>query len=133
MIEATKRAGSDRALDELRIEITGEGDSLSVRTRYSRPHWLLGSGRVDYVVRVPRGARVKVENVNGRVEVEGVAGEVGASTVNGSIRGTLGSSQWTEALEFKTVNGSISLDLPADLSTDVRATTVNGPPCTCIG
>ena len=46
--------------------------------------------------------------------------------MNGSIRGTLGSSHWTEALKFQTVNGSIALDLPADVSTDVRATTVNG-------
>ena len=46
--------------------------------------------------------------------------------MNGSIRGTLGSSQWTEALRFHSVNGSITLDLPADVSTEVRATTVNG-------
>jgi DUF4097 and DUF4098 domain-containing protein YvlB len=46
--------------------------------------------------------------------------------VNGSIRGTMGSSQWTEALRFHTVNGSVTLDLPADMSTEVRAKTVNG-------
>ena len=36
-IEAVKRAGSQRALDELKVEIEGEGDHLSVRTRYPRP------------------------------------------------------------------------------------------------
>ena len=49
-----------------------------------------------------------------------------ANTVNGSIRGALGSSQWAESLEFQSVNGSITLDLPADLSADVDAETVNG-------
>jgi DUF4097 and DUF4098 domain-containing protein YvlB len=46
--------------------------------------------------------------------------------VNGSIRGILGASGWSQGLAFHTVNGSITLDLPPDLSADVRATTVNG-------
>ena len=36
-----------------------------------------------------------------------------ASTVNGSIRGAMGASDWSEGLAFKTVNGTITLDLPA--------------------
>ena len=36
-IEAVKHAGSEHALEELKVEITGEGDRLSVRTRYPRP------------------------------------------------------------------------------------------------
>jgi DUF4097 and DUF4098 domain-containing protein YvlB len=38
----------------------------------------------------------------------------------------MGASDWSEGLGFKTVNGTITLDLPPDLSTEVRATTVNG-------
>jgi len=49
-----------------------------------------------------------------------------ASTVNGSIRGTMGDAGWRDALTFHTVNGSIILDLPTALSADVRASTVNG-------
>ena len=49
-----------------------------------------------------------------------------ASTVNGSIRGAMGASGWSDALAFRTVNGSITLELPPDLSADVRASTVNG-------
>jgi DUF4097 and DUF4098 domain-containing protein YvlB len=33
---------------------------------------------------------------------------------------------WNGELNFATVNGSITLDLPADMSTDLRADTVNG-------
>ena len=38
----------------------------------------------------------------------------------------MGRADWTGRLDFETVNGSIKLDLPADLSADVDAETVNG-------
>jgi putative adhesin len=98
---------------------------------------------VRFAVRVPPGVRFAGRTVNGDVEAQNLAGPVAlntvngsttfstssygeASTVNGSIRGTLGDAAWSNALAFKTVNGSITLDLPADMSADVRAATVNG-------
>ena len=38
----------------------------------------------------------------------------------------MGRADWTDTLEMSTVNGSITLTLPATLNTDVRASTVNG-------
>jgi hypothetical protein len=143
-IEAVKHARSQRALDELQVEIVGEGDRLSVRTRYPRPHWMGGAGSVEYRVSVPRGARVKVSDVNGRVEVEGVQGSVRASTVNGSVDVTgVGGAVEASAVngsvevdvarvdpsarsEISTTNGSVRLTLPRDTSADVDAHTVNG-------
>jgi hypothetical protein len=98
---------------------------------------------VSFTVRVPPGVRFVGRTVNGDVVAESLAGPVSAmtvngdanfstssygeaSTVNGSIHATMGSSDWTDPLELRTVNGSITLDLPADVSTDLRATTVNG-------
>jgi hypothetical protein len=98
---------------------------------------------VAFTVRVPPGVRFVGRTVNGDIGADALTGPVSlktvngeatfsttaygeASTVNGSIRGTMGSSQWTEALRFHTVNGSVTLDLPADMSTEVRAKTVNG-------
>jgi hypothetical protein len=98
---------------------------------------------VRFVVRVPTGVRFVGRTVNGDADAQGLNGPVSlatvngsttfstssygeASTVNGSIRGAIGSAGWDDALAFHTVNGSITLDLPADLSADVRATTVNG-------
>jgi DUF4097 and DUF4098 domain-containing protein YvlB len=49
-----------------------------------------------------------------------------ASTVNGSIRGSIGRADWSDTLAMDSVNGSITLTLPASLSTDFKATTVNG-------
>ena len=143
-IEAVKHARSERALDELRIEIVGEGDRLSVRTRYPRPRFLGGAGRVDYRVSVPRGARVRVGNVNGRVEVDGVEGAVKAATVNGSVDvahagGEVEASAVNGSVDvalvrvapggrsrLSTTNGSVGLTLPRDANADVEAHTVNG-------
>jgi hypothetical protein len=143
-IEAVKRAGSERALEELRVEIEGEGDRVSVRTRHPRPHWLGGAGGVESRVSVPRGVRVRVSNVNGRVEVDGVAGALRASTVNGSVDvsgagGAVEASAVNGSVEvgiarvdpagrseISTTNGSVRLTLPRDANADVAAHTVNG-------
>jgi len=143
-IEAVKHAGTERALEELQVEIVGEGDRLTVRTRHPHPRWLGGSQRVDYRVSLPRGARVEVKNVNGRVEVDGVAGPVKAETVNGSVDVT-GAASAVDASavngsvevqlarvdpagrsELSTTNGSVRLTLPRDASAEVEAHTVNG-------
>ncbi len=98
---------------------------------------------VDFTVRVPAGVRFVGRTVNGDVGAADLTGDVEANTVNGSIRistagyaeaqtvngeivASLGRATWSNALEFRTVNGGITLDLPAGLSTEVRATTVNG-------
>ena len=99
--------------------------------------------QVAFTVKVPAGVRfvgrtvngdvttgaltapVAIRTVNGQVEFS-TTGYGDASTVNGSIRGSMGSTLWNGELSFTTVNGSITLDLPADASTDVRVRTVNG-------
>lgn len=99
---------------------------------------------VAFTVRVPAGVRFAGRTVNGDVTTSAaLAGPVSlrtvngsaefstsshgeASTVNGSIKATLGSALWQGTLSFETVNGSITVDLPADLSAEVRAKTVNG-------
>lgn len=97
---------------------------------------------VDFTVRVPAGIDLDVRTVNGEVEANGLRGNVDASTVNGgvivsttglaeastvngSIRASLGRSDFRHA-EFSTVNGGITLELPADLAAEVRAETLNG-------
>ena len=49
-----------------------------------------------------------------------------ASTVNGSITASMGRADWEGKLSFTTVNGSVTLEFPADLSCEVDVSTVNG-------
>lgn len=98
---------------------------------------------VDFTVRVPQGLSFSGHTINGEIETGLIGGNVEALTVNGSIRiaatghaeaktvngsinASLGKADWTESVEFKTVNGEIVLNLPADTNTDVHAETLNG-------
>ncbi len=99
--------------------------------------------RVDFTVRVPAGVHftgrtvngdvsatnlggnVAVHTVNGSIDAS-AAGFVQATTVNGSIRAAMGRADWSRGLEFRTVNGSITVELPAGVGAEVTASTVNG-------
>jgi hypothetical protein len=98
---------------------------------------------VSFKVRVPQGVRFSGQTVNGGIETGALGGDVDArtvngsisvsaagvaraKTVNGSITASLGRADWSGPLEFKTVNGAITLDLPSDTSAEVKAETLNG-------
>jgi len=99
--------------------------------------------KVEFTVRVPEGVRFIGRTVNGGVEAEGLAadaevysvngtvtvtssGLARAQTVNGSITAAMGRADWSGPLELKTVNGTITVELPASTSARVEASTVNG-------
>lgn len=112
----------------------GEGGRMSTRDN---------DVNVDFVVRVPPGVNfvgrtvngevtaralpgdAAVHTVNGEVVVE-AAGHAVARTVNGSIRASMGRADWSGEAEFATVNGSITVELPASTAAEVDARTVNG-------
>jgi DUF4097 and DUF4098 domain-containing protein YvlB len=98
---------------------------------------------VNFEVRVPSGVHFVGRTVNGGIEamdlpadaeaytVNGsvkvrALGEARAETVNGSIRASMGRADGREPLSFKTVNGGITVELPASLQADVHAETLNG-------
>ena len=99
--------------------------------------------RVDFTVQVPARVGFIGATVNGDVSATALSGNVitktingsikisttgyaQASTINGEISARLGDGNWTAPLEFKTLNGEINLDLPANVSTDIEAETLNG-------
>ncbi len=98
---------------------------------------------VDFMVGIPAGVNFNGRTVNGEISATSLAsnlslytvngsiklstsGYARAKTVNGEISAALGDANWPENLEFNTVNGGITLDLPAHISADVRADTFNG-------
>ena len=98
---------------------------------------------VDFEVQVPAGVEFNGRTVNGEMSAEGLRADVHAGTVNGSVRVSttglaeattvngsvyveMGRANWTDELEFSTVNGGITLIMPGKLDTEVRASTVNG-------
>ena len=81
---------------------------------------------VDFEVQVPAGVEFDGRTVNGEMSAEGLKADVKAGTVNGSVRVTttglaeastvngsvyvqMGRADWTNELDFSTVNGGINL------------------------
>lgn len=99
---------------------------------------------VHFQVRVPEGVRVDLNTVNGGIEVRDVTTEVRAQTVNGgitarsaggpvrarttngSITVAMGSLGNADDLDYQTVNGSITLELPSNFGAELELGTVNG-------
>lgn len=99
--------------------------------------------RVEFVVRVPAGVRLHARTVNGSVDASGLSADADAQTVNGSVKlqtsgvaraqtvngsvsATMGRADWSSDLAFKTVNGSIRVNLPATTGATLDAEVVNG-------
>ena len=114
-------------------ERSGKGDD----------QWDRNDVNVDFTVAVAAGVKFDGQTVNGAVaagglvadaEVTSVNGDVtlttrgtgSAQTVNGDVRLTLGASSWSGSLEAKTVNGSVTVEMPTPANLDLRANTLNG-------
>jgi hypothetical protein len=98
---------------------------------------------VQFTVRVPAGVAFIGRTVNGDVDADSLQGDAEVHTVNGSIRVTttgraiagtvngsvtaaMGRADWPDGAKFSTVNGAVSLTLPASLNANLKAQTVNG-------
>lgn len=98
---------------------------------------------MHYVVRVPAGVKLSVDDVNGSISATGIDADASLNTVNGDVmyEGTsanrletvngkvvarLARASWSGAMSVQTVNGSVELTFPSDLSADVHGETVNG-------
>jgi DUF4097 and DUF4098 domain-containing protein YvlB len=101
------------------------------------------SRRVEYTVRVPRWAAVRVSTTNAEVDVTGVGGALQIEATNGRIRGralensaSVETTNGTVALEFArlgergvscdTTNGTIELTVPDGAKANLTARVTNG-------
>jgi hypothetical protein len=99
--------------------------------------------RVDFTVRVPAGIRLIARTVDGDVDGSSLSGNVEAysvmgniristtgyvqaKTITGSITATVGNANWPGQIEFETSTGAISLELPAQSDTELRAESITG-------
>jgi DUF4097 and DUF4098 domain-containing protein YvlB len=98
---------------------------------------------VDFTVKVPKGVHFVGGTVNGGIEATGLdadaevstvngdatvetRGNAEATTVNGTVTATMGRADWTGKRSLTTVNGDVIVDLPANPSLEVHASTLNG-------
>lgn len=115
-------------------------DDCESRSHFGNNH---NNARVDFTVRMPQNLRFTGRSVNGAVRAESMGRYVdassvngavhvqtqswaSASSVNGSIEARLGRTDWPGELDFKTVNGSVKLEMPSNLNAEVDFKSVNG-------
>jgi DUF4097 and DUF4098 domain-containing protein YvlB len=152
-VDAVKSAWSKERLDEARIEVRAEPNTVSIRTEYPDHDRTFNFGsddehnnpaRVEYTITVPRNAHLdQIKLVNGRLDIQDVAGEVRASSVNGriharnlqgpvsieTVNGELDASVDqlpSSPLKLASVNGHLRVTLPSDAKAELKASTVSG-------
>lgn len=131
-IEAEKKvkADDDKAreiMKQLQIEVSQTAGGLRIITRMPKRNgglfdWLSGDDvqmNVEYRIWVPRGARLGIENTNGKLTVTGTQGRADLETTNGGVAVDRAGGE----LEIGTTNGSIEVTRSAGV---VQASTTNG-------
>lgn len=107
----------------LRIGAHSVNGGVSVRDVGAEVRANTVNGGVD--VRNARG-RVNAHTVNGGVDVNTAVGPVSAETVNGNVDAKMSALQGTDDMSFKTVNGSVTITVPARFDADFRFDTMHG-------
>jgi DUF4097 and DUF4098 domain-containing protein YvlB len=69
---------------------------------------------------------VRATTVNGAVDVNTSVGPVSAQTVNGNVDARMTTLRGEDDMDFKTVNGSVSIYVPARFDANFRFDTVHG-------
>jgi hypothetical protein len=148
-VDAVKYAKSKERLNEAKIVVDAEANSISIRTEYpqhgrnSNNEWD-NPASVEYTLSVPRSARLdEIRLINGPLEIQGVTGEVHASCINGklSARGLAGPVRLSTingkmeagfdrlgdaTIELSSVNGSVELNIPSDSKAYLEASSLQG-------
>jgi DUF4097 and DUF4098 domain-containing protein YvlB len=117
-ISGTKYGPSQRAADDLKVEIDKSRDSVSIRVL--RPSERRNNQGARFVIKVPRGAILdRITSSNGAIRASGGSGPARFRTSNGQIHVT----GFSGTLDAQTSNGSVEL---LDVDGDVVAHTSNG-------
>jgi hypothetical protein len=148
-IKKAKAGSPEAARAELqRITIAEDVSASGIKLETKVPKMMgglvLGSGTsVEYHVKVPANAGVKLTTVNGRIEVEGLNGRIDAETTNGGVHGRqiggpIAASSTNGGVEveltrvaeggvkLECVNGGIRLQMPGDSKATISARVANG-------
>jgi DUF4097 and DUF4098 domain-containing protein YvlB len=152
-LDAVKRAYTRERLDEVKIGIVSDANSLDISTEYPERNYRFNDDKdrrnshasVDYTLTVPRGARIDgIELVSGSLDIEGLTGDVKASLVSGSVtaRGLSGEAKLStvsgrldatfnrldaaKPISLGSVSGQLIVTLPSDANAQLRANTVSG-------
>jgi len=140
---ATTETAARDLLAHVQIGDTATSNRVAIETQRI-PGVLIGVGfEVQYHVKVPPAATVRVRTANGTIRVTGVTGKVSLTTTNGGVvgralagtieaRATNGSVDvevlegTAEFIDLRSINGRVDLAVPNTMNANLSATTANG-------
>ena len=146
VITGVKRGVDGTQLEAVRTDIDSKSDHVIVHTHIPKKKSVWRKDiEVDYTVQVPAGARLeKITSVNGKIVISGISGDITASTVNGAVQvhdarknlklstvngriaAGLKATQEGQSVSLDTVNGTITVTLPAEPNLQIKGETLNG-------
>ena len=151
VVTAVKKPGRRGSPADVRIEMVAHSGGVTICVVYNNGQCQAGGTQnsnnrdndtsVDFTVQVPAGIGLRAATVNGSIDANGLQSDTEATTVNGSVTvATSGSARATTvngAIQaamgrlpnggrFSTVNGEVTLQLPAATNANVRVSTVSG-------
>jgi len=142
--------GSAKRKDGLRVLSSSASYSLTekdnvVSVSYGAGGGFGGGGNGDFDITVPRGTNVvlsssfggdtvvsdltgniEVKNLNGEVKLENVDGGALVETMNGEVNVTVRALHEGKPLSFTSMNGEVTVALPASTKANVRLRSHNG-------
>ena len=129
-IQATKSGNDTDAIARTHVDISRDGDEVSVQTRYDNegggwfsPH---NGASVSYVIRVPARVDLSVRNVSGSVHATGASANVSIDEVSGAVTVALGRVQGSRQIRISSISGPIALAMAKDSDVRVQSRTVSG-------
>ena len=144
---ASDQAAADALLARTKVELTFDKGELTMETPFRKElGWHRDGANIEarYTVTLPAGAAAKVRSVNGATKIDGVAGPINVDAVNGMVEvsgakkdlrlrsvngqvvGRLAELAPGAKLSGDTVNGAVTLWLPANAQIRLNAHTLNG-------
>jgi DUF4097 and DUF4098 domain-containing protein YvlB len=128
IVKSPSEDEANRTLARLKVIVDAKPNRVRVEAQYPRGtnglfSWLSGRGvemtKVEFTVRIPREADLKIDNVNGGITLRGGNGDLHLSTINGNVSAT--DSDGTLTLE--STNGGVEAHRTRGT---LDASTVNG-------
>jgi hypothetical protein len=115
--------------------IRAEGPERERRVNWSVSYVIYAPRRIDLDLRTMNGGihledvegAMRLRAMNGGLYLDGVGGDVRGETTNGGLHVTLTGASWRgQGLDVETMNGGVTLDVPARYSATLETGTVNG-------
>jgi hypothetical protein len=120
-VEGQERDKAVKLLDSVKIATERKGDEVTISTdfpkhrKFARPFEGLTDFDLDYIIKVPRNARLTVDHQIGEVHIDGVLGEIHATDHMGLISVRLPDGQY--AIDALSKIGAVNSDFPGSEKT----------------